>query len=109
MKRILTTMCLIMSLTGCFETPYKSPAKHQFDRVPQSKKSFKECKKTTVIAVIDTGFGAGEFWDGQEKTRLCKFGHKDFTGGETSSKFGTNDKVPVDNHGHGTHIAGIVD
>jgi len=97
----LTTMCLILSLTGCFKTERPK-------RAPQSVKTH-ECKKTTVIAVIDTGFGSDESWIGQENTHLCKFGHKDFTDGITSYQFDTEDPVPVDDHGHGTHIAGLID
>lgn len=66
------------------------------------------CKKPVVIAVIDTGFGIG--WDGEEAAHLCKFGHKNFSSNEdATNKFGTIDAVPVDLHGHGTHIAGTID
>lgn len=43
------------------------------------------------------------------KVKLCKFGHKDFTNGERLFEHDTKNAVPVDNHGHGTHIAGIID
>lgn len=97
-------MCLILSLAGCFSS--NVPKRH-----PQavSKAKHRECKKTQIVAVVDTGFGADDTWTGQEKTHLCKYGHKDFTGGKTSDKFGTVDPVPVDDHGHGTHIAGTID
>jgi len=52
-------------------------------------------KKPIVVAVIDTGLDVENFKD---KVKLCKFGHKDFTG--TGLK---------DNHGHGTHISGLID
>lgn len=58
------------------------------------------------MAVIDTGFGLDTM---DLKVKLCKFGHKDFSGDETTTKFGTTDPVPLDKHGHGTHIAGIID
>lgn len=47
-----------------------------------------------VVAVIDTGIDIGLM----NKPWICKFGNKDFTG--TGLK---------DNHGHGTHIAGIIE
>lgn len=50
--------------------------------------------KKIVIAIIDTGLDPVLM----NKPWVCKTGHKDFTG------IGL-----VDNHGHGTHISGIVD
>lgn len=99
-------MCLILSLTGCLEKGQT--------RMPQSVKKvakYHECKKTTVIAVIDTGFDGAAVWTGglQGTPKLCQFGHKDFTGGKTVQSTYAQDPVPVDNHGHGTHIAGLVD
>jgi len=47
--------------------------------------------KTITIAVIDTGIDASN-------PKLCKMGHKSFI----------DDKPLVDNHGHGTHIAGLI-
>jgi subtilisin family serine protease len=69
---------------------------------------YKVCKgKPTVIAVIDSGFGAGFE---NETVRLCKFGHRDFSQyGVSDSRFGTTDPVPTDNHGHGTNVAGVID
>ena len=62
--------------------------------------------KTIRIAVIDTGFDFNSDWSRHErrgfvKPKLCKDGHKDFT----TSPF--NDR-PMDYHGHGTHVAGIL-
>jgi thermitase len=62
--------------------------------------------KTIKVAVIDTGFDFKSAWknlgkdqDGRQlKTpKLCKEGHKDFTGTGLQ-----------DNSGHGTHVAGII-
>lgn len=72
--------------------------------------AYKECseRRPIVIAVLDTGFGHD--WQGEEKAHLCNYGHKDFTfWGDSTDKFGTNDSVPLDEHGHGTHIAGTID
>jgi len=47
-----------------------------------------------VVAVIDTGLDPALM----SKPWVCKTGHKDFTG-----------KGLQDNHGHGTHIAGLIE
>lgn len=62
--------------------------------------------KTTVIAVLDTGLAYNErSADGH----ICKFGHRDFTEEQKfDSRFDTKDAVPVDVHGHGTNVAGII-
>ncbi len=74
----------------------------------QSTPQKKNCTgKPTVVAVIDTGFGAG--WDGERNIKLCKFGHRDFTNGATTDRFDTKDRVPIDYHGHGTHVASVID
>ena len=65
--------------------------------------------KPTVIAVIDTGFGFGFDEYGKNHVRLCKYGHKNFASEAYSSDFHTVDPVPIDNHGHGTNIVGIID
>lgn len=102
MKLILAIACLAL-FAGCTETVH--PKRH----LQSVKPKFRECRKPKVIAVVDTGFGADDFWDGQETAHLCKLGHKDFTGGKTSTRFETTDPVPTDEHGHGTHIAGLID
>jgi len=53
--------------------------------------------RTLTVAVIDTGIDKGE-------ANLCRFGHKSFL----PSKNGVKDSALQDNHGHGTHIAGII-
>lgn len=54
--------------------------------------------KILKIAVIDTGFDFNSTWTNSNlpKPKLCKDGHKSFSGDLT------------DNHGHGTHIAGLI-
>ena len=58
--------------------------------------------KTIKVAVVDTGFDFKGTWqpnrdDVPSTPILCNTGHKDFTG-----------KGLNDDHGHGTHIAGLV-
>lgn len=48
----------------------------------------------TKVAIIDTGL---DLSDSRFKKVLCKTGHKDFTG-----------EGLHDNHGHGTHVAGLI-
>jgi subtilisin family serine protease len=64
-------------------------------------------KKTPiVIAVIDSGFGYKS--KGQD-VKLCRYGHKDFTNSElVLERKRTEVPVPFDTHGHGTHVAGII-
>lgn len=61
-----------------------------------------------IVAVIDTGFDFNSTWKEQlslydrdgyrlRKPKTCKYGHTDFTG-----------KGIKDNHGHGTHVAGVL-
>ncbi|NJO48279.1 MAG: S8 family serine peptidase [Leptolyngbyaceae cyanobacterium RM2_2_4] len=59
-----------------------------------------------TVAVIDTGFTVSQSTAG---AKLCKYGHKDFTSlNESTSTDKTVTPVPVDNHGHGTNIAGVI-
>src|SRR5574337_1152024 len=109
MRLLLILFCLL-SIVQC-KTDEKRPVKHGPHRPIMPRKP---CSgKPTVIAVIDTGFGVedkGEDkWLGQENVKLCKFGHKNFVDDNNSDKFDTKSPVPVDTHGHGTHIAGIID
>lgn len=72
-------------------------ASDYIDRTPAQ-----ESKKIIRVAVIDTGFDFNSEWKdaskfGLKKPKLCDKGHKDFT--ETGLQ---------DNHGHGTHVAGII-
>jgi subtilisin family serine protease len=62
--------------------------------------------KTLVVAVLDTGFIVSEE---TKNAKLCRFGHKDFTIVQAYSKHPkTADPIPVDNHRHGTNIAGLI-
>lgn len=61
-----------------------------------------ESNNTTKIAVIDTGFDFYSTWKEQKnivRPILCKRGHKSFIVGDSKLN---------DNHGHGTHVAGII-
>jgi subtilisin family serine protease len=62
-------------------------------------------KRVLTVAVIDTGLG---FNGAGSDIKLCQYGHKDFTGMETTDIFHTQDMVPVDHMGHGTHVAGVI-
>lgn len=99
---VLLAICVTILVGSCSTTD------ERLDPVKLKPKA--ECtKKPIVIAIIDTGFDDGQLG---LKVRLCKFGHKDFTKMQKFSEpgyFDTVDPVPKDKHGHGTHIAGIID
>lgn len=64
-------------------------------------------KKPLVVAIIDTGFG---FRGLGKEAHLCKFGHKNFSSSQDETmEYGTQDPIPLDRHGHGTNVAGIID
>jgi subtilisin family serine protease len=67
----------------------------------------KKCGKAPIkIAIIDTGFG---YKDEGHDAHLCQYGHKDFSNEKNFTKnYVTHDPIPVDVHGHGTNIAGII-
>lgn len=68
--------------------------------------TYANCKQN-VVAVIDTGFG---FNDKSKEAKLCKVGHKDFTSQKKFQTFsGVKTPVPLDTHGHGTNIVGIIE
>lgn len=94
-KSIILLSALV--ITGCLDRdvasiidPFQAPPINTLIKKPY----FFKKKKKVMIAVIDTGL-ASELMN---KSWVCPEGHKDFTG-----------KGLVDNHGHGTHISGIVD
>lgn len=115
---ILISICIILVIGSCSTTPEKPKTipRHGPHRpinpIPRKiqPNNAKCTGKPTVIAIIDTGFGAG--WEGEATARLCKYGHKDFTVDQQFDdlkEFNTVDPVPKDFHGHGTHIAGTID
>lgn len=64
-------------------------------------------EKPITIAVIDTGFG---FHGVGQGAKLCKYGHKDFTKiKKFNTDFNTIDPVPIDQLGHGTNVAGLIE
>lgn len=74
------------------------------DEAVRSPAEFEKPPKPIIVAVIDTGFDFKSDWIDTikehptlRKPRMCKYGHKDFTG------FGIED-----HHQHGTHISGLI-
>lgn len=66
--------------------------------------------KITKVAVIDTGYNYKEL--GSRQINLCKTGHKDLSYRQeydNSYHMYGIDPIPKDFHGHGTHIAGLID
>jgi subtilisin family serine protease len=57
------------------------------------------------IAVVDTGYGPSP---GDVGTHICPSGHRDFTNDEANKGPWDDKNLPVDHHGHGTHIAGLI-
>jgi subtilisin family serine protease len=71
--------------------------------------SFAICgfSKVITVAVIDTGLNLK---NGSIKNHLCQYGHRDFSHkNEFHKDMGTIDPVPVDNHGHGSNIEGLIE
>lgn len=70
--------------------------------------SYADCKDMPVkIAVLDTGFG---YQDKGHQAKLCNYGHMDFSIDRQFTKnYMTKTPVPLDVHGHGTNIVGIID
>lgn len=60
-----------------------------------------EANRPFIIAVIDSGVHAGK------NTHMCKFGHKSFV--ESKGYYSTKQNPLYDEHGHGTHVAGIIE
>jgi hypothetical protein len=94
---LVKIVILAMLSVGCAQPPV--------DAKPVVIKSA-TCARVQTVAVIDTGFSFSKHTTG---AKLCKFGHKDFTTlGQSVKLDGFNDSVPVDNHGHGTNVAGLI-
>lgn len=103
----LTFVGILLGISSCKTKPIPNKKRPDSGTLPNKALKNTECvKKPIVVAIIDTGFG---FEPMHAKAKLCRFGHKDFTDEATSNEFGTKDEVPVDETGHGTHIAGIID
>lgn len=116
MKGFLVISCIIIGLFGCTETPApikripkKGPHRPIIQRPPRKIASCQE--RPITVAVIDTGYGPSRTKETRDiyDATLCKFGHKDFTRGVSTVDFRTVDEVPVDDHGHGTHVTGLID
>lgn len=92
MKRLLVVSLLAnLSITfGCVSFS-SNETKRQ---VPVRKEPIPIREKQVKVAVIDTGIDP----DMLERKEYCKTGHKDFTGSGIQ-----------DEHGHGTHISGVID
>lgn len=106
------SLILALAVVGCTQapekvTPKEEPVKtHPAPRHKPRRMVCGEKNKIAVVAVIDTGFSFSPF---TRDAKLCKFGHKNFTHNlETYLPPGYHDAVPVDNHGHGTNIVGVI-
>jgi hypothetical protein len=66
------------------------------------------CNKNIIVALIDSGFNFNYL---TKNAKLCRFGHKDFSGVDIYHKNpSTIDMVPTDAPiGHGTHMEGIIE
>jgi len=93
MKKTIKILAFILSL-GFLTFP--------LSEAQQTSSPPKVSSTTIKVAVLDTGFDFKSKWkkagSGLVRPKLCPKGHKDFT------KSGTI----YDNHGHGTHVAGII-
>lgn len=89
---ILTTI-----LYGCSPAPIEASEKTLAEINPG---------KPAIVVVIDTGFKSNPY---TKNAKLCKYGHKNFTNvTEVDSTQSTVNYVPIDNHGHGTNVAGLI-
>jgi hypothetical protein len=105
MKKLLIFL-LALSYYFLFATFTKNFIVQKFD-LKQEVANKNTKPKKIVVGVIDSGFG---FQDKGFVNHLCDKGHRDFTGVEEySTKFQLKDKVPLDNHGHGTNVVGLIE
>ncbi len=59
------------------------------------------------VAVLDTGLGAYAY---DTSTHLCKYGHRDFSKDKAyHGGIRTVSPMPVDFHGHGTNVVGLIE
>lgn len=92
-KQLLILSLLIVA--GCTGNSNLADAETKKEiKKPTPSSTIKRKKKRIMVAVIDTGIDEALM----NKDWICPDGHKDFTG------MGLKD-----NHGHGTHISGIID
>ena len=63
--------------------------------------------KKLIVAVIDTGFGYNGA--GQNDYHLCPKWHRDLVGLGTYEHQHTVVGVPLDTHGHGTNVVGLIE
>ncbi len=97
---------LVLSTIGCTQNSTVVPEKTVYSKPLYSKNETVCSAKPVVVAVIDTGLSVNSF---TSNAKLCKFGHKDFTKLGQLAKFkNIENLVPIDNHGHGTNIAGLI-
>lgn len=89
--KTMNLLLILILLAGCTNT----------------KAECKSNKPPIKIAVIDSGFG----YEGKGRgAKLCKFGHKDFSiDRQFTNDFYTETPVPLDVHGHGTNVTGLID
>lgn len=99
--RILLILWLL-SLLGC-TVPPENESKPTPTPTPQKV----VCRgPAAIVAVIDTGL---KIYEKSMHVNLCKTGHKDFG---NMQKFAhhpkSTDDIPIDSHGHGTNVTGII-
>ena len=103
---------LACTIAGCSPAPKKAftpksapVAIHH--PIPVKKNIRKVCAtKPTVVAVLDTGLTLPPVYS---NVNLCKFGHRNFTQVvDVNQLKGFHDPIPVDNHGHGTNVVGLI-
>lgn len=91
----------IISLLGCTQ-PTPKPEK----KVRPPKPKVVCANPPAIVAVIDTGLG---YQNKGLNAPLCDTGHKRFLNDLNATYLtGTKDPVPLDNHGHGTNVAGVI-
>ena len=104
MKAILLVGLLMVGCTPAITPPQEKPI--QTHPVRQLKPRRMVATNPVVVAVIDTGLTISTM---TREAKLCVRDHKNFTSNpKVQSTQYTVDPIPVDNHGHGTNIAGLI-